>query len=104
MFTIEGKEYELKFNIGRARLIEKELGGESLAHAMLGNDGMMTLNSVIACFRYGLKEVGADAFCAPKDAGELCEKYMSEVGYVTAIQEIQKEAKESLGFLFQYDL
>ena len=101
MFDIGEKQYELKFNTGRAKLIEKALGGDSITHAMLGNDGMMSITAVETFFSYGLKEAGADVFVAPKFAEELCEQYMNENGYLDTVQLIQRQVKEDLGFLFR---
>ena len=98
MLEINGKQYELKFNTGRIKLVEKALGGESVTHAMLTNDGMMSLTSIEAMFSYGLKEAGSDTFCKPKEAAELCEAYMQEKGYVAALQ---VQMKEDMGFLFR---
>ena len=101
MLEINGKQYELKFNTGRIKLVEKALGGESVTHAMLTNDGMMSLTSIEAMFSYGLKEAGSDTFCKPKEAAELCEAYMQEKGYVAAVQALQSQMKEDMGFLFR---
>ena len=101
MFELNEKQYELKFNTGRVKLIEKALGGESVTHAMLDNDGMMSLTAVTTMFQYGLKEVGADVFVAPKTAGEICEEFMRRDGYVSAVREIQLQMKADMGFLFR---
>jgi hypothetical protein len=72
MFEVSGKEYELKYSTSRVKLIEKQLDGESATHAMLGNDGMMSLTAVEAFYKFGLKEAGADAFVVPAKAVEVC--------------------------------
>ena len=82
-------------------MIEKALGGESITHAMLTNDAMMSITAVEAFFAYGLKEDGSDVFIMPKFATELCEKYMSENGYTATVKQIQDAVKRDMGFLFQ---
>lgn len=99
--TINGKEYEIKMNLGRARLVEKALDGESVTHALLGNEGMMSLTALTTFWKYGLKEVGADAFVAPAEAITLCETYMEEHGYTAAVNEVQRAVGRDMGFLFR---
>lgn len=101
MFTINDKNYELKFTLKRASNIEKALGGESIAHAMLSNEGMMSITAIMVFFAYGLIEVGSDAVVAPTVGQQLCEQYMNENGYSAAIKQIQEAVKRDLGFLFR---
>lgn len=101
MFTIGDKQYELKFNVARVKNIEKALGGESITHALLTNDGLMSITAVLTMFAYGLIEVGSDAVVMPKVGQELCEQYMAETSYSAAVRAIQEAVKRDLGFLFR---
>lgn len=101
MFTIGEKNYELKFNLARVKNIEKALGGESVTHAMLNNDGMMSVTAVLTMFAYGLIEVGTDAVVLPNIGQALGEQYMAEAGYAAAVRAIQEAVKRDLGFLFR---
>ena len=101
MFTVNEKNYELKFNLKRVSNIEKALGGESVAHAMLSNDGMMSVTAILVFFAYGVIEVGSDAVVMPKVGQEIAEAYLSEYGYASAVKEIQEAVKRDLGFLFR---
>ena len=101
MFKINDKDYELRFNLKRVSNIEKALGGESVTHAMLNNDGMMSVTAIMVFFAYGLIEVGTDAVVVPSVGQQLCEQYMSENGYASAVRVIQEAVKRDLGFLFR---
>lgn len=101
MFTINEKEYELKFNISRCKLIEKSIGKSVVAALALGNDYQMSLADIDAMFRFGLKEAGADVFVMPKQASEICEQYMEENGYTKTVALLIKQMVSDMGFLFR---
>lgn len=101
MFEVAGKEYELKYSTPRVKLIEKQLDGESATHAMIGNDGMMSLTALEVFYKFGLKEAGSDAYVAPAKAVEICNQYMEEHGYTAAVTRIQEAMVRDMGFLFQ---
>lgn len=102
MFTIEGKEYELKFNMNRLRLIERAASGMA-AMSQLATDtsGLMSITAMERFFSYGLKEAGADEFVSPAKGAELCDAMMEEAGYAAVVQEIQKAVMRDVPFLFR---
>ena len=102
MFTFKNKEYELKFNLKRIKLIEQAADNKS-AMAQLATDasGMMSLTSIERFFAYGLKEAGADTFINPQKAIEICDEYIEEEGYVAAIKLIQEQVQTDCPFLFR---
>ena len=58
MFEHNGKNYVLKFNIGRLKMIENAAGGKSSMSMMLAdNSGLMSITATEAFFSYGLKEM-----------------------------------------------
>ena len=101
MFKIGEKDYELKFNIARCKLIEAATGKSVVAALALGNDYQMSLSDIDAMFRFGLKEAGADVFIMPKFASELCEQYMEENGYTKTVALLIREMVSQMGFLFR---
>lgn len=101
MFTIGEKDYELHFNIGRCKLIERATGKSVVAMLALDNNYQMSIADADAFFRYGLKEAGADSFVAPKIASDLCERYMEEYGYTKTVALIIRKLAEDMGFLFR---
>ena len=103
IFRAQETEYELKFDPKRVKLIEHELGGESLMTAVYGKnrDGLMSLTALDAFFQYGTKEAGADAFLPPKKASAVGEAYLTENGYMQAVQLITQALADDMGFLFR---
>lgn len=99
MFEHNGKNYVLKFNIGRLKMIENAAGGKSSMSMMLAdNSGLMSVTAIEAFFSYGLKEDGADAFTAPNKAKEICDELIEEKGYVAVVRMIQKQYRRTALF------
>jgi hypothetical protein len=101
MFTLNDKEYEIKLTLQRVANIEKAIGGEAFNHALLANDGVMSLTVIMAVFAYGVIEVGANATVAPQLGRQICEQYLNENGYVSAVNLIHEAAIRDVGFLFR---
>lgn len=102
MFEHNGKNYVLKFSIGRLKMIENAAGGKSSMSMMLAdNSGLMSITATEAFFSYGLKEDGADAFTAPNKAKEICDELIEEKGYVAVVRMIQKQLQADCPFLFR---
>lgn len=100
MIKIKDKEYELKFNLKRAKLIEAAVG-KSILEATMAKAGIMTISDLEAFYAYGLKEAGADEFLKPKAAIEVCDEIIEENSYAQAVLYVQEALKRDLGFLFR---
>lgn len=102
MFEHNGKNYVLKFNIGRLKMIENASGGKySMSMMLSDNSGLMSINATETFFAYGLKEEGADAFTAPNKAREICDEIIETKGYVAVVGLIQKQLQADCPFLFR---
>lgn len=102
MFEHAEKQYELKFNIGRLKLIEKAGDGKGvLVQLASGDNGLMSIDALERFFSYGLKEAGADTFLPPKKAAEICDEIIAEEGYAQAVKLVQEQVMKDCPFLFR---
>lgn len=100
MFEHNGKQYELKFNTSRVKLIESATHS-SLMGEWVQCNGMFSLQTVEACFQFCLKEAGSDSFVPQGEAVKLCGDFMTEKGYGPTALLIQEAMQENMPFLFQ---
>ena len=100
MFEFKGKQYELKFNIERTKLIEGALK-KSLMGEWTNANGMFSLQTMETCFQFCLKEAGSDTFVPQGEAVKICNDYMMEKGYAPVALAIQGAMQENMPFLFQ---
>lgn len=100
MFEYNGKEYELKFNIERIKLVENFLKLPTVADIVKTN-GALSLNAIEVYFGYCLKEVGRDTFVSRKEGAEIAEFMMKEKGYLAVNNMIIEKMAEDMPFLFQ---
>lgn len=100
MFEFNGKQYELKFNTERVKLIEAALK-KSLMGEWTHTDGMFSLQTIETCFQFTLKEAGADSFVPQGEAVKICNEYMMEKGYAPVALAIQEAMQVNMPFLFQ---
>ncbi|MBU9728038.1 hypothetical protein [Diplocloster modestus] len=80
MIEIDGKEYELKYNLRRVELIENTTE-EPLMALLRKNKGYLSLQNLKVCFSFGLKEAGSDVFVPVKKGQEFAEKLIEDEGY-----------------------
>lgn len=100
MFELNGKEYELKFNIERLKLVENFLKLPTVADIVQTN-GALSLSAIEVYFGYCLKEVGNDSFVSRKDGAKIAEDLMKEKGYLAVNNMIIEKMAEDMPFLFQ---
>ena len=100
MFEYNGKEYELKFNIERIKLVENFLKLPTVADIVKTN-GALSINAIEVYFGYCLKEVGSDAFVSRKEGAEIAEAIMKEMGYLAVNNMIIEKMAEDMPFLFR---
>jgi len=102
MFTYKDKQYELKFTIGRLKLIERAADGKSaMSQLAASENGMMSLASCERFFSFGLKEAGSDSFCTPQKGAEVCDDLIQDEGYSHVIRLIQETLYHDCPFLFR---
>ena len=102
MFKINGKQYELKYNMKRIELIEN-VTGVSLMSAMHQNGGMLSIANLKVYVAYALREVGADVLVDIKDGIKLAEKLMTESDFVTVSGEVLEALQRDCPFFFPAD-
>lgn len=100
MFEHNGKQYELKFNTQRVKLIEATTKS-SLMGEWANSNGMFPLQTIETCFQFCLKESGSDSFVPQSDAVKICNEVMIEKGYGPVALMIQEAMQVNMPFLFQ---
>ena len=100
MFEVDGKQYELKMNTNRVKMVEGAIN-KSIMGEWKMTDGLFSLSTIEACFQLCLKEVGSDFFCGQKEGLRVCEQYMTDHGYAMAANEIMEALQQDMPFLFQ---
>lgn len=100
MFEYNGKQYELKFNSERVKLIEAAMKKSLMGEWSMTN-GMFGLQTIETCFQFCLKEAGSDSFVPQNEAVSIAQNYMVEKGYAPIALMIQVAMQENMPFLFQ---
>lgn len=100
MFTFKDKQYELKFNTQRIKMVEASTK-TPLVGEWMNNNGMLSLNTVEIIFQLCLKETGADSFVPQKEGLYICDEFMKENGYGQTVLLIQNQLMEDVPFLFR---
>lgn len=100
MFEYEGKNFELKFNIGRVELIEQQTEMPTLVQ-MKRTGGMLGLHELKIYFAYGLKEENADVFYPIKKGLEMCERLIETKGYTYVVGLVLESLERDCPFFFQ---
>lgn len=100
MLEVNGKTYELEYNMKRIELIEQATGMPTMAE-LQRTKGMFGLSQLKTYFGYGLKEAGTSAFVAPKKGMEICEGIMEEKGYAFVAGKVLEAIERDCPFFFQ---
>lgn len=100
MFQFDGKEYELKFNIERMKLVENYLKLPTVADIVQTN-GALSLTAIETYFGYCLKEAGSDTFLPRQKGQEIADKLMEREGYLKVNNMLIEKMSEDMPFLFQ---
>lgn len=100
MLEIDGKNYELKYNLKRIEMIESITGMPTMAE-LQQNRGMLGIMQLKTYFAYALKEEGADAFVAPKKGIEMAEALIQSEGYVEVCGLVLEALGRDCPFFFQ---
>ena len=99
MIEVNGKNYELKFNLGRLKLVEKANGMPTVADIVRTN-GALSISTLEAFFSYCLKEEGADVFLPAKKGAEIADALIETEGYMKVNNMVIEKLSEDIPFLF----
>lgn len=99
MITVNGKEYDLKFNIARVQLIEKACGA-GVMETLVRSNGMMPLQLLLSCVAFGL--LGEDGiYIAVKHGMEHAQRMVEEQGYQAVDMMVVDALQRDCPFFFQ---
>lgn len=100
MIEANGRQYHLKFNIERLKLVENALK-RPIITIYTEHSGAFSISEMETIFRICLKEDGADTFCSNKQASEIFRAALeTENGYMSVNDEIARQLNEDCPFLF----
>ncbi len=99
-FEVNGKEYELKFNMKRIEMIEQVTEMPTMA-ALRKFSGMLSLQQLSTYFAYAVKEVGSDLFVKPKEGLEMAEALIESEGYMDVCGLVLESLERDCPFFFQ---
>lgn len=99
MIEVNGKNYELKYNLKRIEMIEAVTGMPTLAE-IRRTGGMLGIAALKAYFAYGLKEEGADIFVKPKEGMEICECLIETEDYQEICGMVLESMQRDCPFFF----
>lgn len=100
MIEVEGKNYTLKYNIGRIEMIESATGIPTMAE-LNKNSGMFSIRSLKTYFAYGLKEDGSDIFVPTKRAMDIADALIVAEGYPKMCGLVVQALERDCPFFFQ---
>lgn len=98
--TINGVEYDLKYNIGRMEQIE-QITGKSTLLAIKNSGGMLSLSDLKVYFAYGLKESGSDIFYPIKKGMQTAQELIETKGYPFVCAAVLEALERDCPFFFR---
>lgn len=99
MIEIDGKIYNLRYNLKRIEIIENATKTTMVAEATK-NNGMLSLMNLKAYFGYGLIEEGANAYTPPKKGMEIAEALIETEGYMKVSGYVAEALERDCPFFF----
>lgn len=100
MIEVNGRQYHLKFNLERLKLVENALN-RPIITVYTEHSGAFSISEMETIFRICLKEDGSDIFCSNKQASEIFKAALeTENGYKNVNNEIARQLNEDCPFLF----
>lgn len=97
---INGKEYELKYNMKRVEMIESNIGMPVMA-LLQKNSGMLGIADLKTYFALGLRETGSDVFVKPKEGMQIAEEMIERDGYVAVDSAVLEALERDCPFFFR---
>ena len=102
MFEIDGKTYELKYNLKRIEMIENATGSPTMAE-MQKNKGMLGISQLKTYVAFGLKEQCADTLVDVKKGMKMAEALLENEGYIAVNGAVLTALERDCPFFFQAD-
>ena len=102
MFEINGKNYELKYNLKRIEMIENATGVPVMAD-ISKNRGLLSIASLKTYVAYGLKDQDTDTYVKIKEGIEMADSLISskEAGYSIVDGAVMEALERDCPFFFQ---
>lgn len=100
MIEYNGKQYELKFNLGRIKLIENYLKLPTVAD-IVSTNGALSIHSIETYFGFCLKELGSETFVQRKEGIAIADALIESEGYLKVNNMVITKMSEDMPFLFQ---
>ena len=100
MFEYEGKEYELKFNLERLKLVEKACKMPTVADIVLTN-GALSIESIETYFGFCLKDVETGSFVGRREGVKIADHLIETEGYLKVNNMLIERMAEDMPFLFR---
>lgn len=101
MLEINGKTYELKYTVGRIRMIEDTLG-ISLMATMVNANGMLSISQLCTCVAFGLREMGKN-YVDFNEGIKIADELLEKKGYANITTTVIEAVQRDCPFFFQAD-
>lgn len=98
-FTVEEKNYEIKYTINRVQMYERASKMPIMA-SFAKNDGSFSVSELVSLVSYGLKRTDKEGFLPLNKATEIATGLIEENGYVRVYQEVITTLQRDCGFFF----
>ena len=102
MLEINGKTYELKYNVGRIRIIEDTLG-ISLMETMVNSKGILSISKLCNFIAFGLKEKGKEGYIDFNEGMKIADELLEKKGYTNLNLMVIEAVQRDCPFFFQAD-
>ena len=102
MLDINGKTYELKYTVGRIRMIEDTLG-ISLMATMVNANGMLSISQLCNFIAFGLKEKGKEGYVDFNEGMKIADELLEKKGYANLNVMVIEAVQRDCPFFFQAD-
>ena len=99
MFEIDGKMYELKYNIKTIEQIEA-VTGDGIVSAIRKNDGILSVTNLKAYFGFALYNADGNRV-SPQQGVEMAVSVMENEGFIKANQMVVTAIDRDCPFLFK---
>lgn len=101
MFTIDGKDYELKYSLKRIDMIERATGESAMA-SLINSKGALSIAEIKTYIGYGLKGADdGDGFVSIPQGEKYAEQLLETLGYAPVLAQIMEALQRDCPFLFQ---
>lgn len=100
MFEINGKEYELKYDIDRVAMIENVCGSPMMAD-LIRYRGTLGISSLMNYTAYGLQEKGSGRYVNAKTGQDMAKALIQNVGYTAVTGAVLQALERDCPYMFE---